>query len=214
MGNNEAFLVACHESSLRVWPVVPAASYQVRQGLQPRTVVYDNAAHLQCRVTFARSHSCRELFTLRYATRGDGYILPPCLLPNRNEAPRADLGRYLDRGMEFHYGFTPEAGRTYSMSFELLKGFDAGNRNSHWHLHRNARYQALIFKLDLQRYLEQGYPLTQGPSLYFHPDDPQDHDLCRLRGYGLAIKPEPSAAVGLYTWRIIGPVSGGVVDIA
>src|SRR5262249_32959382 len=143
MGNSGEFLVECYESSLRVWPVVPSASYEVRQGLQPRTVVYDNAAYFQCRVTFSRQHSCPELFTLRYATRGDGFILPPCLMPNRNEASRADLGRYLDRGMEFQYGFTPQPGRTYSMSFDLLKGFDAGNRSSHMHLHRNTRYQTL-----------------------------------------------------------------------
>jgi hypothetical protein len=209
----EAFLVDCYESSLRVWPVVPRVTYEVTQGIQPRTVTYDNVAHFQSRVTFSKHHSCRELFTLRYATRGDGFILPPCLAPNRNEASRADLGRYLDRGMEFHYCFTPQPGQTYAMSFELLKGFDAGNRSSHMHLHRNTRYQTLVYKLDLQRYLEQGYPLTQGPSLYFHTDDPHDHDVCKLRGYGPAIKPEPSSGAGLYTWRILGPVSGGVVDL-
>ena len=214
MRKRDEFLVDCYESSLRVWPVVPRATYEVTQGIQPRTVVYDNVAHIQSNVTFSRHNCCRELFTLRYATRGDGFILPPSLTPNCNEASRADLGRYFDRGMEFHYCFTPQPGRTYAMSFELLKGFDAGNRTSHMHLHRNTRYQSLIYKLDLQRYLEQGYPLTQGPTLYFHPDDPHDHDVCKLRGYGPSIKPEPSSSgAGLYTWHIIGSVSGGVVDL-
>jgi hypothetical protein len=214
MRKPDDFLVDCYELSLRVWPVVPRAAYEVTQGIQPRTVVYDNVAHLQCSATFSRHNSCRDLFTLRYATRGDGFILPPSLSPNRNEASRADLGRYLDRGMEFHYCFTPQPGRTYAMSFELLKGFDAGNRTTHMHLHRNTCYHTLLYKLDLRRYLEQGYPLTQGPSLYFHADDPHDHDVCKLRGYGAPIKPEPSSpGAGLYAWRIIGPVSGGVVDI-
>ncbi|HLJ92902.1 MAG TPA: hypothetical protein VKU02_06890 [Gemmataceae bacterium] len=207
------FLVDCYESSLRVWPVVPRAAYEVTQGIQPRTVIYDNVAHFHGSVTFSKHNACREMFTLRYATRGDGFILPPCLSPNRNEASRADLGRYLDRGMEFHYCFTPQPGQTYSMNLEVLKGFDAGNRTNHMHLHWNTRYQKIIYRLDLQRYLEQGYPLTQGPSLYFHADDPHDHDVCKLRGYGAVIKPEASSGAGLYSWRIIGPVSGGVVDV-
>jgi hypothetical protein len=215
MWKSDEFLVDCYECSLRVWPVVPRATYEVKQGIQPRAVVYDNVAHFQSSVTFSKRNSCHDLFTLRYATRGDGFILPPTITPSRNEASPAELGRYLDRGVEFNYCFTPQPGRTYSMSLELLKGFDAGNRNTHMHLHRNTCYQTLIYKLDLQRYLEQGYPVTQGPSLCFHSDDPQDHDICKLRGYGPSIAPEPSVpGAGLYTWRIIGPVKSGVVDLA
>jgi hypothetical protein len=148
---------------------------------------------------------------LRYATRGEGFIYPPVHLPALNEASPAELGRYHDQGKEITWRFTPQPGSAYSQSFKVLAGFPVGDRNAHFHLHDKTRYETIAVTLDLRPYIEQGYPVAEGPQLHFHLDDPQDHNLCQLRGLGHVEKP-CHVEKGKWLWQIFR-VNQGVIDV-
>ena len=154
---------------------------------------------------------CSDLFTLRYATRGEGFIYPPVHFPPLNEASPADLGRYDDHGKEVTWRFTPRPGSVYTQSFAVLGGFRPGDRNAHFHLHDKTRYESVVITLDLRPYLDQGYPVREGPHLHFHQDDPQDHNLCQLRGLGHVEKPRHLER-GKWVWQIFR-VNQGVIDV-
>jgi hypothetical protein len=207
----DAFQVSRYEIMLEVWPI-PARRIPVRHGSKEREVQCDNVARLNRKLLFSETNACREPFTLRYATRGDGFISPPEVIPvHLNEASPADLGRYADQGKEVTLRFTPGPGMTCFMGFEVYKGFDPGERNAHFHLHPKTRYESILVTLDLRSYLEQGYPVSHGPDLYFHRDDPQDHDLCKVRGLGSVVKPT-RAERGRWTWEM-SMASEGVIDL-
>ncbi|MHB1425656.1 MAG: hypothetical protein ACYC3I_21010 [Gemmataceae bacterium] len=148
---------------------------------------------------------------LRYATRGEGFIYPPVHFPPLNEASPAELGRYHDHGKEVTWRFTPQPDSAYSQSFKVLGGFPASDRNAHFHLHDKTRYETVVVSLDLHQYVEQGFPATEGPLLHFHQDDPQDHNLCQLRGLGHVEKP-CHIEKGKWTWQICR-VNQGVIDV-
>lgn len=210
MWQDDVFQVDRYEIELEVWPTVKE-EIRVRHGTKQRVVRCDNRAEIRRKIRFAQSNARSDRFMLRYATRGEGFIYPPAHFPAVNEANPAELGRYDDHGREVTWRFTPRPGAAYSQSFTVLGGFPPGERNAHFHLHEKTRYECVILTLDLGRYVEQGYPITQGPDLHFHEDDPHDHNLCRLRGLGHRVKP---CHVGRAkcVWQILR-VNQGVIDV-
>ena len=210
MWQDDIFQVDRYEIELEVWPTV-REEVRVRHGSRQRPVCCDNRAELRRQVRFAESNACSDRFMLRYATRGEGFLYPPVHFPAVNEASPVEMGRYDDHGKEATWRFTPSPGAAYSQSLTILGGFPPGERNAHFHLHEKTRYESVIVTLDLCRYIEQGYPLTQGPDLHFHEDDPHDHNLCRLRGLGHRVKP-CHVERGKWVWRILR-VNQGVIDL-
>jgi len=200
MWQDDVFQVEHYEIVIEVRPTVKE-EVRVRHGGKQRLVRCDNRAEIRREVRFAPTNSRSDLFTLRYATRGEGFIYPPVHLPPLNEASPAELGRYYDHGKEITWRFTPHSGSAYSQSFEILGGFPPGDRNAHFHLHDKTRYETVVVSLDLRQYIEQGYPVIEGPHLHFHQDDPQDHNLCQLRGLGHVEKP----CVIDVVWDVDGP---------
>src|SRR5262249_55000707 len=114
------FLVDAYHISVQVRPV-QIQTCTVRHGKITRVITScDNIAHVQRSVSFSRHNTLSAPFTLRYSTRNWGYISEP-LLSAPNEAPPAERGRYDDYGTEVLFAFTPTAGKSYSMSFDVFK---------------------------------------------------------------------------------------------
>ncbi len=210
MWQDDVFQVDRYEIVIEVQPTAKE-EVRVRHGSRQRLVCCDNRAEIRRQVRFSRRNACSDRFTLRYATRGEGFIYPPVHLPALNEASPAELGRYHDQGKEITWRFTPQPGSAYSQSFKVLGSFPPGDRNAHFHLHDKTRYEIIAVTLDLRSYIEQGYPVTEGPQLHFHQDDPQDHNLCQLRGLGHVEKP-CHIEKGKWTWQIFR-VNQGVIDV-
>jgi hypothetical protein len=210
MWQDDVFQVERYEIVIQVRPTVKE-EVLVRHGSKQRLMRCDNRAEIRRQVRFAQTNSRSDPFTLRYATRGEGFIYPPVHLPPINEASPAELGRYHDQGKEITWRFTPCAGSPYSQSFAILGGFPPGDRTAHFHLHDKTRYETIVVTLDLSQYVDQGYPVIEGPHLHFHQDDPQDHNLCQLRGLGHVAKP-CHIQKGKWTWQILR-VNEGVIDV-
>ncbi len=97
------------------------------------------------------------------------------------------------------------------MIYSVFGGFDASDRNVHFHLHPKTRYASVRMLLNLAEYVDKGYPLTQLPMFYYHEDDPRDHDICKLRGFGSPIKCR-SQGRGHWTWQL-DCVTQGIIDV-
>ncbi len=207
---DDVFQVDRYEIVIEVQPTAQE-EVRVRHGGKQRLVRCDNRAEIHRQVRFARHNACSDRFTLHYATRGEGFIYPPVHLSALNEASPAELGRYHDQGKEITWRFTPRPGCSYSQNFKVLGGFPPGDRSVHFHLHDKTRYEVICVTLDLRQYIEQGYPVIEGPKLHFHADDPQDHNLCKLRGLGHVQKP-CHIEKGKWTWQILR-VTQGVIDV-
>lgn len=210
MWQDDVFQVDRYEIEIEIQPT-PKEEIRVRHGAKQRLMRCDNRAEIRRTVRFSAGNGCADPFTLRYATRGEGFIYPPVHLPALNEAGPAERGRYDDHGKEITWRFTPRPGAAYTQNFTLLNGFPPGDRNAHFHLHDKTRYESIRVILDLREYVEQGYPVTEGPKLHFHEDDPQDHNLCQLRGLGHVEKP-CHVERGKWTWQILR-VNQGVIDV-
>jgi hypothetical protein len=210
MWQDDVFQVDRYEIVIEVQPTAKE-EVRVRHGSRQRLVRYDNRAEIRRLVRFAGHNACSDRFTLRYATRSQGFIYPPVHLPALNQASPAELGRYHDHGKEITWRFKPQPGSAYSQNFKILGGFPPGDRNAHFHLHDKTRYETITVTLDLHQYVEQGYPVIEVPQLHFHQDDPQDHNLCQLRGLGHVEKP-CHIEKGKWTWQIFR-VNQGVIDV-
>jgi hypothetical protein len=169
----------------------------------------DNVAEIDRKVRFARKNRCRSRFTIRYSTRSGGFIAP--VMSHENEAPPADQGRYLDTGTEVCFQFTPTDGSWYRLKLDVYKGFDAGQRDVHFHLGRQSYYRSLRYTVDLGPYLDAGYEIVAPPELHYHHHDPEDHDLCKPRELGHALEAEREGP-GVWSWDLEN-VREGVVDI-
>ena len=208
---DNAFLVDLYEINIEVWPI-PAQPIPVRHGTKERILEgCDNLARIARKVVFSEANSCRDLFTLRYSTRGDGFIDPQEIIPEHtNQASPADLGRYDDQGKEVTFRFAPEPGVTYHQAYRIYRGFGPGDRDVHFHLHPKTRYGTVVMTLDLRGYVNQGHAVTREPTFHFHPIDPRDHDLCKARGLGTVVKPA-RVERGFWAW-MISSIDGGVID--
>src|SRR5205085_8649054 len=116
------------------------------------------------------NNRCSDLMVLRYGTRQGGYVVPQCSHPN--EAPPQDVQLYEDYGNSFVFGFRPVKGQTYKLAVTVYKGFEAGNRNAHFHLvpaDKRVYYKKIHVRLNLSKYVAAGWTLASGPSCHYFP---------------------------------------------
>jgi Bacterial regulatory helix-turn-helix protein, lysR family len=202
------FIIARYAISIKVSPV-RAGTQHIRHGKKERPIKSENIALISKSVTFSPRNKRSSSYELRYSTREGGFISDlQTSVPN--EAPPEDKGRYDDYGHEVTFCFHPEPSKAYSMSFSVLKGFEVGNRNIHYHMPPHADIANVSFTLDLSEYHSMSIELI-APRFYYHLDDPVDHDVCRLRGVGQPLSATHSES-GLWTWNI-AKVRGGVIDV-
>ena len=155
------FLVDRYVIRIAVRPV-DKVIYTIRHGSKESKVVADNWATIDRVIEMSRNNECSEQFALRYSTRGTGLLTGALLIPQKNEALPAELGEYHDHGKKLVYRFTPQAGKKHQMRLEVVNGFDAFNRDAHFHLHANTLYETIVVELDLTGYAK--YPVTEEPS--------------------------------------------------
>ncbi|MSV35630.1 MAG: alpha/beta fold hydrolase [Bryobacterales bacterium] len=209
-GHRNVFELDRFEMQVTVEPKIPPLEIECQHGKIKRTVTTDNVARLVRLATFSRQNRCTEPFVLSYATRTNGFVEFSCNPPD-NEAPGSELRHWEDHGAEATFHFTPKPGKTYSLLATVYKGYDAGERNVHFHMKRNRSYRHIHVRLDLRAYLKAGWVITQPPAAYFHPDDPKDHNLCKLRPLGTP-HAGTSAEPGLFRWDFEDRTEG-VIDV-
>lgn len=208
-GHTKVFEVESYETTIKVEPLGTVTSKKVLSGGRRRTVRTDNLGHILRRVRFSRTNRCRSLFEIRYGTRSDGYIEGQT--SSENEAKPAEIQRYEDYGTEFVYKFTPEPGKTFSLNVDVWKGFDAGERDVHFHLGRQSYLKRLRYELDLSAYSTVGYDVVKPPTLYLHPEDLGHSEMCSRRSVG---EPQEPVQVDGGTWRWeMANRRHGVIDI-
>ncbi|HEU4389558.1 MAG TPA: hypothetical protein VFV34_17265, partial [Blastocatellia bacterium] len=209
-GHPHIFEIDLYETLLSVEPLPVTESVPVTHGSTNRTVETDNIATLTRSATFSHKNRCRDLFTIRYSTRSGGFL--KAAMSHPNEASPEEKGRYDDYGTEVVFKFTPkEPGKRHTLRIDIYKGFSEGSRDIHFHLRKQSYYKRLRYTLDLSRYVASGYTVVVPPKLYFHPDDPEDHDVCKARGLGDLQPPIAVDPSGIWKWEF-EDVRQGVVD--
>lgn len=168
-------------------------------------------ALMQYNVTFSRKNRRRELFYLNYLTRNSGYV-GEVRTSFVNEAAPRDIALYEDYGTHISYAITPERGQTYRLEFAVLKGFDEGQRDLHFHLSSQPVFYRLFrATLDLTGYLKQGYTPQACPCLYHYETDQRHSDLIQPSALHTEVA-NLSSSPGVYAWELRN-VAKGVVDI-
>jgi pimeloyl-ACP methyl ester carboxylesterase len=209
-GHRCVWEIDLYDTMVRVEPLPGVKDFVVKYGDQTRTVTTDNVAHAVREVTFSRKNRCREPFTLRYATKNDGYVKPA--MSHENEAPPQELARYEERGTEAIFKFSPRAGETYSLKVDVYKGFDERHRDIHFHMGTDKYYKRFRFRLDLTAYVASGWSVVAGPKLYLHERDPKDHKLCDARELRNEIPCVDAREPGRWEWELRS-VTDGVIDV-
>ena len=210
-GHPSVFEVDSYTTTIKVEPAVEKQEFECTHGTTTRTVHSDNIAHIVRTATFSPRNRCKSLFTLRYATRQQGFILPT--MSHDNEASPEEIGRYNDYGTEVLFKFTPKPEEQYTLKILLYKGFDKGNREIHFHLGKHSYYKRVQYTLDFSGFLAAGYQFSDMPKLYLHPHDLRSHDMCAQRGFGTPLEVVKSHESGIFTWELKN-IWQGVIDIA
>lgn len=208
-GHLHRFEIDCHETTIRVEPR-PHLTITTSNGKNPRLVEYDNYGTLRRTVRFAASNRCRDTFTIKYATRSQGYVIGHESHPN--QASAADIGRWEDTGTCYQFDFSPERGQEYCLSVEIYRGFDEGERDVHFHLGVHSYYRKLTYLLDLSAYVKAGYFVSKGPDFYLEPQNIPHGDMCRTRGGLSPIPVTEHSDEGIFRWEL-SELQTGVVDI-
>jgi pimeloyl-ACP methyl ester carboxylesterase len=197
--------------SLKVEPHPMDATVVAVYGRRRREFLTDNYAHLKRSVRFAVKNRCVDKFDLSYSTRNSGYLKPQPSHANEEEVPKQE--RYEDTGCNYFYKFTPKAGELFTLDVDIYKGFDAGDRDVHFHLGNRSRYRRLRARLDLTAYLANGFTITEEPKLYLHESDTGGHSgLCASRALEAPLTCSRVDARGVWEWEF-KDASGGVVDL-
>ena len=210
-GHRNVWEIENFRYSAKVRPLAPGTVITATHGNCQRDVVTDNAAEVVREVRFGPHNNCTNPFILKYGTCREGWLNPntPAF-----SVTTADKQRIYDTsGTEVLTEIEPKPNRVSRLQLEVYKGFDEGRRDYHMHLGQSCYYRHLQFEVNLQAYLEKGWRVTKAPQLYFHPDDPGDHKLCRDRE---ALDPDPPHSyneAGVWGWHLEF-VKTGVVDIA
>jgi pimeloyl-ACP methyl ester carboxylesterase len=197
--------------SLKVEPHPKDVPVVAVYGRRRREFFTDNFAHLRRSVRFARKNLCADKFDLSYSTRNSGYLKPQPSHANEEEATKQE--RYEDAGCNYFYKFTPKAGELFTLDVDIYKGFDAGDRDVHFHLGNRSRYKRLRARLDLTAYLAAGFAVTKGPKLYLHERDTGAHsELCASRALEEPLACSRVDPRGVWEWEF-KDARGGVVDL-
>src|SRR5258705_477647 len=182
----------------------------ITSGTNSRVVDYDNYGTLRRTVRFAACNRCRDTFSIKYATRSQGYVIGH--ESHVNQASPADIGRAEDTGTYYQFDFVPEDGQDYSLNVEVYRGFDEGDRDVHFHLGAQSFYRQLDYVLDLSAYVKAGYCVSKGPEFFIQPQNIPHGDMCRTRDGLTPSPPTGHTAHGIYHWSL-RDISTGVVDI-
>ncbi len=176
-----------------------------------RTVSYDSYASWKRTVRFAAANRCHDCFTLRYKTRKEGYLI--ARTSHDNLAPLAEIGRWKDNANEYRFDFKDDGQIDHWMEVEVYKGFDAGEREIHFHLGNQGLYRTMEYQLDLSAYVRSGYRITNGPLCYFQNTDHECDELCRNPSASNLVAPT-SASLEQGRWCFSFPnIRSGVVGI-
>lgn len=209
-GHDAVYLIDRFEHHVAVAPVDGEQDMRVTHGKTERVVHTDNVATVTRSVTFSRKNTCRAPFDLRYATRNQGFVRPT--MSHDNDAYPEEKGRWTDSGLEAVFRFRPKPGETFRLQVEVYKGYDPDHRDVHLHLRRDRYYHTVRVALDLTKYVAAGWSVSQEPSLHFHAEDPEDHDMCGRRGLGLPVPPLAAQPQGTWAWEL-HDLRQGVVDL-
>ena len=212
-GHAHVWEIDLFEQRVEVEPLVGKEQEIVaKYGGHERAVHTDNLARVRRSVTFSRKNRCLDLFTLRYATRSNGFIEP--VMSHANEAPTQDACAWEDHGTETVFKFTPKSDERYELDLNVYKGFDVGSRDVHFHLGKwQSRYKKVRFHLDLSAYAGSGEKPFEPRFRYYEQDTGHD-DLCRKRVLASdPLDPIETDGKGVWTWEL-HEVRRGIYDIA
>jgi pimeloyl-ACP methyl ester carboxylesterase len=212
VGHKHVWELDLFEQRICVEPL-PEAQRQVlaRHGARERPVHTDNVAHVTRSVKFGSGNRCTDLFTLRYATRDQGYVTFNC--SHKNEASPQEVGVYDDHGYEAVFKFRPNQTDTFKLHVDVYKGFDKGHRDVHFHLGKHQSFfKNLRYVLDLRAYVNAHYDVVLPPRLYFHSQDNGHSALCKQRVLDEPLASEPGSEPGVWQWEL-QDLQGGVVDM-
>ncbi|HEY6085642.1 MAG TPA: alpha/beta hydrolase, partial [Nitrospira sp.] len=198
IGHVNVVEVERYHTRLRVEPFDGRHGVEVSHGNSTRTVFTDNRAVLSRTMVIARKNRCHDSCTISYLTNADGFVrpIPPELL---EQLERKDRTRYETQGREFNFVFSPQSGKMYDVTIEILRGFEAGDRRIHFHLGTACYHQLLTYTLDLTAYLNHGYRIIQTPRLYF--EDGEAHR-CEHIWSVVPLEPIPSDQEGVWRWEL------------
>jgi pimeloyl-ACP methyl ester carboxylesterase len=208
-GHTHRFEIDSYETTLRIEPC-ELQRLETQGKRKPPFVEFDNVGTMKRTVTFAESNRCKKLFSIRYITRNDGYIVAHPSHPN--ETSPIEKGQWETRGTFFQFDFTPVRGQQYALDVDVYKGYDESERDVHFHLGRHSHYRRFTFVLDLSAYVANGYVVSPEPSFYLNPTEREHNDLCRQRARCGSLESHPQAQPGVYCWEIEG-IQTGVIDV-
>lgn len=214
-GHKHRFEIAHYHTAIMVQPVKPQV-IRTRNRV-PRDVTYDNFATLNRTCRFTVGNRCGRRFTIRYGTRSNGYLEGSVTHPN--QADQSQLGEWETTGTVYYFSFAPEShgghctADEYGLNLNIYKGFDAKERNVHFHLGDHSRYQRMTYEIDLSAYLAAGARFRASPALYHLPETRVTcSEACTRPGNRAPVKPREDASNGVVRWEL-EDVSGGVVAI-
>jgi len=208
-GHPHLFEIDEYRFLIRVQPHDRTVPVLAEYGASKRVFQTDNKALIRRKARFSRKNVCRDFFTIKWATRNQGFVKPTY---SHHNAATTDLQRmWEDEGTQAWFQFHPEPRVTYSLSADVYKGFDEGQRDAHHHLGRKSFYRRYVCELDLSAYLEAGYSTTGEPSLCFLLYDPEHSALCAQRNRVHA-DPPVTVSKGVWRWEL-EHLREGVVDI-
>jgi hypothetical protein len=210
VGHPSIYEIDLLEAGLTLSPVALGTSFTLSGDVKPLTIQTDNVAIRTMRIVFSKQNRCTRPFEQPY--RSEDGLVELLSLTKPNEALEEVQSEYYDTGKKFTYVFTPDRGKTFSMKLRIFNGFSEGQRTWHNHMKANARCALFRFTLDLRAYRDDGFEISQEPSMYFHPQNIMDHTLCTHRVGETPLAPVASADRWLRTWEI-GNVKGGVIDL-
>ena len=209
-GHHHIFEVDDYEVSIEVEPLGGIKTIPVKHGKTAREVETDNKASLKRTVRFSKRNICHDLFDIRYTTRQDGFIDPS--RSHENQAPLAQQSLYLDFGNHVTFQFRPEQEKPYWLNLGLLKAFDDGNRNVHFHFNGTSNIKKYGCTLDLRKYVGADYRFSEKPRLYFDPHEPPDHKECDKRIWENPEECKEHDSKGIWIWQL-NNISTGIVHI-
>jgi len=204
------FEIELFEVNLAVSPVAPETTFTLSGDVKPITIKTDNVAIRTTKIVLSEQNRCTIPYEQFY--RSEQGLVELLSLTQPNDALDEVKSEYHDTGKKFSYVFTPNGEKTFSMKLRIYNGFGEGQRTWHNHMNANARYKLFRFILNLQGYRDAGYQMSQGPDMFYHPQNIMDHTLCTNRVGETPLPYLPTTEPWLRTWEIPN-VRGGVVDL-
>jgi pimeloyl-ACP methyl ester carboxylesterase len=210
VGHPSIYEIELFEVNLAVSPVEPETTFTLSGDVKPITIKTDNVAIRTTRLVLSEQNRCTEPYEQFY--RSDQGLVELLSLTQPNDALDEIKSEYHDTGKKFSYVFTPNGEKTFSMKLRIYNGFGGGQRAWHNHMNANARYKLFRFILNLLGYREAGYQMSQGPDMFYYPQNIMDHTLCTNRVGETPLPYLPGTEPWLRTWEIPN-VRGGVIDL-